>query len=200
MDLGDGGEVISLSIVDHVEASPDEREEYLRVSGVRRRRAAGENGGEATADDGADAGPVPAGADELRLLTPERFAELAAREQLLLTVTVNGFGKRTSAYEYRVTNRGGQGIINIETSARNGRVAATFPVGEHDQLMLVTDAGQTIRMPVHDIRVAGRNTQGVRLFHTAKDEHVVSAAHLEGEEGANGAETEEDVVPAADLG
>jgi DNA gyrase subunit A len=115
-------------------------------------------------------------------------------------VTVNGFGKRTSALEYRVTGRGGQGIINIETSARNGRVAATFPVGEHDQIMLVTDAGQTIRMPVQGIRVTGRNTQGVKLFHTADGEHVVSAAHLEGEEGANGVETEEEAVPAADLG
>jgi DNA gyrase subunit A len=140
------------------------------------------------------------GSTELRLLSPERFAELAASEQLLLTVTVNGFGKRTSALEYRVTGRGGQGIINIETSARNGRVAATFPVGEHDQIMLVTDAGQTIRMPVQGIRVTGRNTQGVKLFHTADGEHVVSAAHLEGEEGANGVETEEEAVPAADLG
>ena len=115
---------------------------------------------------------------ELALLSPERFAELEAREQLLLTITVNGFGKRTSAYEYRVTNRGGQGIINIETSARNGRVAATFPVAETDQVMLVTDKGQTIRIPVHDIRIAGRNTQGVKLFTTEPDEHIVSTARL----------------------
>ncbi|HEX8375040.1 MAG TPA: DNA gyrase C-terminal beta-propeller domain-containing protein, partial [Geminicoccaceae bacterium] len=162
MDLADGDEVISMSIVDHLDATIDERDEFLRVSNARRRRAAGENG------------DVEGGGEELRLLSPERFAELAAHEQLLLTVTVNGFGKRTSALEYRVTGRGGQGIINIETSARNGRVAATFPVGGHDQIMLVTDAGQTIRMPVHDIRIAGRNTQGVKLFHTGDGEHVVS--------------------------
>jgi DNA gyrase subunit A len=188
MDLAEGDEVISMSIVDHLDATIDERDEFLRVSNARRRRAAGENN------------DVEGGGEELRLLSPERFAELAAHEQLLLTVTVNGFGKRTSALEYRVTGRGGQGIINIETSARNGRVAATFPVGEHDQIMLVTDAGQTIRMPVQGIRVTGRNTQGVKLFHTADGEHVVSAAHLEGEEGANGAEAEDEAAPAADLG
>ena len=143
----------------------EERDEYLRVSGARRRQP-GENG------------DARRRACELELLSPERYAELEAREQLLLTITVNGFGKRTSAYEYRVTNRGGQGIINIETSARNGRVAATFPVAETDQVMLVTDQGQTIRIPVHDIRIAGRNTQGVKLFHTGSDEHIVSTARL----------------------
>ncbi len=164
MDLGAGDEVISMSVIDHVEIETDKRDEYLRVSGARRRQP-GENG-----ESGESA--------ELELLTPELYAELEAKEQLLLTITVNGFGKRTPAYEYRVTNRGGQGIINIETSARNGRVAATFPVAEADQVMLVTDQGQTIRIPVHDIRIAGRNTQGVRLFHTGADEHIVSTARL----------------------
>jgi DNA gyrase subunit A len=164
MDLEAGDGVISMSVIDHVEATTEERDEYLRVSGYRRRQ--GENGN-GEAENG-----------ELVLLTPERFAELEAKEQLLLTVTVNGFGKRTSAYEYRVTNRGGQGIINIETSARNGWVAATFPVQETDQVMLVTDKGQTIRIPVHDIRVTGRNTQGVKLFTTEPDERIVSTARL----------------------
>ena len=164
MDLEAGDEVISMSVIDHVEVTTEERDEYLRVSGARRRQP-GESG-------------EPGESVELELLTAERHAELEAREQLLLTITVNGFGKRTPAYEYRVTNRGGQGIINIETSARNGRVAATFPVAETDQVMLVTDQGQTIRIPVHDIRVAGRNTQGVKLFHTGPDEHIVSAARL----------------------
>ena len=109
-------------------------------------------------------------------------------------MTVNGYGKRTSAFEYRVTNRGTQGIINIDTSERNGRVAATFPVAEDDQLMLVTDRGQTIRIPVHDIRITGRGSQGVKLFHTDGEEQVVSAARLsdsgedEAEEGAEGGE------------
>ncbi|MFZ1428341.1 MAG: DNA gyrase subunit A [Geminicoccaceae bacterium] len=180
MDLGEGDEVISMSVIDHVEVETEERDDYLRVSGARRRQP-GENGSEAPENV------------EPELLSPERFAELEAKEQLLLTITINGFGKRTSAYEYRVTNRGGQGIINIETSARNGRVAATFPVAETDQVMLVTDQGQTIRIPVHDIRIAGRNTQGVKLFHTGSDEHIVSTARLsEGEGDGDGEEAGEE--------
>jgi DNA gyrase subunit A len=166
MDLDASDQVISMSVIDHVEATTEERDEYLRVSGYRRRQGENGNGG----------GDAESG--ELSILSPERFAELEAREQVLLTVTVNGFGKRTSAYEYRVTNRGGQGIINIETSARNGRVAATFPVAATDEVMLVTDKGQTIRIPVHDIRTTGRNTQGVKLFTTEPDEHIVSTARL----------------------
>ena len=165
-----------MSVIDHVDVGIEERDEYLGVAGARRRQ--GEDG---------DGEP---GSDELVLLSAERYAELEAREQLLLTITVNGFGKRTSAYEYRVTNRGAQGIINIETSQRNGRVAATFPVGEADQVMLVTDKGQTIRIPVHDIRIASRNTQGVKLFTTEPDEHIVSTARLADVEAE--AETDED--------
>ena len=112
-------------------------------------------------------------------MSAERRAELSAHEQHLLTVTENGFGKRTSAYEYRVTGRGGQGVINIETSARNGPVVASFPVTNGDEIMLVTHDGQIIRMPVHDIRIAGRNTQGVILFRTGKGERVVSVARLD---------------------
>ncbi|MGD9508357.1 MAG: DNA gyrase subunit A [Geminicoccaceae bacterium] len=176
MDLHAADEVISMSVIDHVEVAIEERDEYLRVSGARRRQ--GEDG---------DGEPENG---ELVLLSPERYAELEAREQLLLTITVNGFGKRTSAYEYRVTNRGAQGIINIETSPRNGPVAATFPVGEADQVMLVTDKGQTIRIPVHDIRIASRKTQGVKLFTTEPDEHIVSAARLS--EAENGTEVEDE--------
>jgi DNA gyrase subunit A len=176
MDLAAGDEVISMSVVDHVEVTIEERDEYLRVSGAARRKQAGENGDEE-------------GAMELRVLSPERYAELARREQLLLTVTANGYGKRTSAFEYRVIGRGGQGITNIDTSARNGHVTATFPVGDADQVMLVTDKGQTIRIPVTGIRITGRNTQGVKLFHTDADEHVVSVARLTDTE--NGDEAEE---------
>ena len=103
---------------------------------------------------------------------------MSTNEQFILTVTVNGFGKRTSSYEYRTAGRGGQGIINIETSDRNGNVIATFPVEESDQIVLMTDAGQVIRCPVNDIRIAGRNTQGVTLFRVNDDEHVVSVARL----------------------
>ena len=112
-------------------------------------------------------------------MSEARRAELSAHEQHLLTVTENGFGKRTSAYEYRVTGRGGQGVINIETSARNGPVVASFPVTSADEIMLVTHDGQIIRMPVHDIRIAGRNTQGVILFRTDEGERVVSVARLD---------------------
>ena len=119
-------------------------------------------------------------------LGANRLAELDAHQQLILSVTVNGYGKRTSAYEYRVTNRGGQGIINIETSKRNGPVVAAFPVADDDQVMLVTDRGQVIRIPVDNIRIAGRNTQGVTLFDVADDEHVVAVARLAGAAEANG--------------
>jgi DNA gyrase subunit A len=176
MELADGDQVISMSVLRHVEISQEERDEYARYASARR-RALGENG-DGEGDE----------AFEPKLLTPERIAWLERNEELILAITVNGFGKRTSAYEYRVTNRGTQGIINIVTSERNGRVAATFAVAEDDQIMLVTDKGQTIRIPVHDIRRTGRGSQGVTLFQTGEDEHVVSAARLEGAAGgdANG--------------
>lgn len=110
----------------------------------------------------------------------------------MLTVTANGFGKRTSAYEYRVTRRGGSGIANIATSTRNGPVVASFPVGPDAEIMLVTDGGQVIRMPVDDIRIAGRSTQGVILLRVADGETVVSAAGLsrEAEEASEAEEPE----------
>ena len=108
--------------------------------------------------------------------------EFADAEEFILTVTANGYGKRTSAYEYRRTNRGGQGITNIETSARNGCVVASFPAHNGEQLMLVTDQAKLIRTTVGDIRIAGRNTQGVTIFRVAEGEHVVSAARIDEEE------------------
>ena len=101
-----------------------------------------------------------------------------ANEEFILTVTANGYGKRSSAYEYRITNRGGQGIANIARTERNGDVVASFPVEDQDQIMLVTDGGQLIRCPVHDIRIAGRSTQGVVLFKVAEGERVVSVTRL----------------------
>ncbi len=111
-------------------------------------------------------------------LPAEQSEQMAALEEVILTITENGFGKRTSAYEYRVTGRGGQGIGNIDMTERNGPVIASFPVGPDDEIMLVTDAATLIRMPVDDIRIAGRRTQGVTLLRTADDERVVSAARL----------------------
>jgi DNA gyrase subunit A len=147
-------EVISLSILKGFPASTEERDAYLRAASWK------ENQNEAT-------------------LSTERMAEFAAAEEFILTVTENGYGKRTSAYEYRRTNRGGQGITNIETSKRNGCAVASFPAHDGQQLMLVTDQAKLIRTTVGDIRIAGRNTQGVTLFRVAEDEHVVSAARIE---------------------
>ncbi len=166
-------EVISLAVLTHVEAEPDERATYLRHS-AQKRRAAGEDvapEAEApAADDGeeaasADAGPVSA----------ERLTELEQLEQILLVVTDRGFGKRSSAYEYRVTGRGGQGIANINLSPRTGReVVATFAVRQGDGVMLVTDGGRLIRLPADQIRVTGRGAMGVTLLRLGESERVTS--------------------------
>ena len=152
--LKDGDEVISLSILGGFDASTEERDAYLRAAPWK------EN-------------------DNAPTLPAERMKAFEEAEQFILTVTANGFGKRTSAYEYRRTNRGGQGITNIETSARNGPVVASFPVRAADHLMLVTDQAKMIRTDVTTIRVAGRNTQGVTIFKVAQDEHVVSTAKID---------------------
>ncbi len=164
MELAPGDEVVSMSVLKHVVIDIEERDAYLRS----RRR----NGEEETEP----------------LLDAARIAELAAAEEMILTVTERGYGKRTSAFEYRVTNRGGQGIINIETSPRNGAVVATFPVGEDDQIVLTTSGGQVLRTPVsgeHGVRITGRNAQGVIIFDVGAEERVVSVARI-GENGVNG--------------
>ena len=155
INLAQDDEVISLSILRGFKTTTEERDAYLRAAAWKEDRA-----GEAT-------------------LSVERMAEFAAAEEFILTVTANGYGKRTSAFEYRRTNRGGQGITNIETSPRNGHVVASFPAHNGEQLMLVTDQAKLIRTTVGDIRIAGRNTQGVTLFRVAENEHVVSAARIE---------------------
>ena len=104
--------------------------------------------------------------------------EMKSKEEFILTITENGYGKRSSSYDYRETGRGGQGIINISTSERNGNVAASFPINSEDDIMLVTNKGQMIRVKVSEIRVAGRNTQGVRVFKTDSNEKVVTAVRL----------------------
>ncbi len=176
IDLAADDEVISISVLDHVAANAEEREEYLRVAASQRR----ENG------EGGAAQPT---------YGVQKHEEFAHAEQMILTITRNGYGKRSSAFEYRVTNRGGSGIINILTSARNGDVAASFPVGDGDQIMLVTDKGKMIRIPVGDIRIAGRSTQGVTLFNTDPGEHVVSAAHVPEAEGDTAAVEADDERP-----
>jgi len=152
--LVDDDQVISMSILHRVGTSQEEREAYLRCPAWREK-------------------------DEECNLPADRYAELVEGEQFLLTITENGYGKRSSTYEYRRTNRGGQGIINIVTSERNGGVVASFPVKPGEQLMLVTDQGKMIRTTVGDIRIAGRNTQGVTIFNVSENEKVVSVAKID---------------------
>ena len=176
--LAEADRLISLSILRHVEATSDERSAYLKM-----RRAVA---GEAAAEEGAETeGEETSGAIQL---SSERYIEMSAQEQVVLTVSVNGYGKRTSSFEYRTTGRGGKGIVAMSVNNRNGKLVASFPVEDSDQIMLVTDKGQLIRCPVEGIRVAGRSTQGVIVFDTAEDEHVVSVEHIgdDGENGENG--------------
>ncbi len=189
--LAKDDEVISMSILRHVEATAEERVAYLRQSNAAR-RAAGETVEETTTGNNDE--------EETSTnvtLSPERFAELAAQEEFLLTVSERGFGKRTSAYEYRLSGRGGQGIWNMDMSERNGPIVATFPLKEGQDIMLVSDGGQIIRLPVTGIRIAGRRTQGVTVFRVNEGEKVVSVAALEdtGETGNEGDGTETSPEP-----
>ncbi|MBC8037697.1 MAG: DNA gyrase subunit A, partial [Rhizobiales bacterium] len=119
-------------------------------------------------------------------LSQERYAAMGAAEQVILTVSSNGYGKRTSSFEYRITNRGGKGIVAMAVNERNGPLVASFPVEHSDQIMLVTDGGQLIRCPVDGIRKAGRSTQGVIVIDTADDESVVSVESLSEDEVGEG--------------
>ena len=181
VSLGKDDTVISMTILRHVEASAAERATYLKRS-LAMRRATGSDPVEETAQEVVAA--VTDGEDlpvqEIEL--GAKYAELDAQEQFVLTLSERGFGKRTSSYEYRTTGRGGKGIVAMATGSRNGRLVASFPVGHDDQIMLVTDGGQLIRVPVHDIRIAGRPSQGVTVFRAAVSERVVSVEHLEGED------------------
>jgi DNA gyrase subunit A len=179
--LADGDKMISLSILRHVEATADERMAYLkRANAVRR-------GGNGEAEENGVDNEEAEGAIELG---QRRYAELSAAEQFVLTISEKGFGKRTSSYEYRTTGRGGKGIVAMAITERNGRLVASFPVEETDQIMLVTDGGQLIRCPVDGIRIAGRSTQGVIVFSTAEGERVASVERLseESEDGEESAE------------
>ena len=182
--LAEGDEVVSMAILRHVDVNVDEARAYLRQSTIMR-RAAGEDAEvpEVSVEEGEETSAPEAA------LSPERYAELGALEQFVLTVSETGFGKRSSAYEYRVIGRGGSGIVAMAMAKKNSRIADSFPVEDTDQLMLITDGGQTIRLPVGQIRVAGRATQGVILFRLGEGERVVSverigeAQEIEGEAG-----------------
>ena len=158
MNLKNGDEVVSLSILHRVGTSPDEREAYLRFA------------------------PWKAEKEGEPDLSPERFEEMAEKEQFILTVCANGYGKMSSAYEYRRIGRGGQGITNIDNIKRNGPVVASFSATKADQLMLVTDKAKLIRISLATLRVIGRGSAGVRLFDVGKDELVVSVVRIDEDE------------------
>ncbi len=168
--LGDDDRVISMTILRHFEAEADERSLYLKQARLTR--------GETEAEVGSDEEAV-SGAGQL---DTERYSLMSAAEQFVLTVSENGYGKRTSSFEYRTTGRGGKGIVAMSTGPRNGQLVASFPVENGDQIMLVTDGGQLIRCPVEGIRIAGRSTQGVIVFDTAESERVVSVERIREEE------------------
>lgn len=174
-----GDYVVSISILKGTKEESDIRDKFLSIPVETR---------QAIALDSAAAEAV------VSELPKEKIIEMARDEEFILTVTENGYGKRSSAYEYRVTNRGGSGIVNIITSERNGNVVASFPIEEKDELILVTDKGKLIRTPIIDVRIAGRNTQGVTILKTASEEHVVTASRIQGIEGDEAVEGE-----AADL-
>ena len=185
--LDDDDRVISLSVLGHVDSTPAENRSYLRQAAVIRRSTDEESAEEEVLDNSAAAAEeedLDAGDTEEAQLSTERYGELGAHEQFILTVSENGYGKRSSAYEYRISRRGGKGIWAMSMSARNGPLVAAFPVTDEDEVMLVTDGGQLIRLPVNDIRIGGRMTQGVTLLRTALGERVVGVAHLadDGEE------------------
>ncbi len=183
--MAQSDEVISMSILRHMEASPAERSAYLKQSGAIRRAATGD-----------DAEPVDSVVDAedtgtAVLLSPERYAEMGAAEQFVLTVTAFGYGKLSSSYEFRISGRGGKGIraTDIDKLSEIGRLVAAFPVDHDDQIMLVSNRGQLIRVPVEGIRITSRASKGVRVFSTGEDERVVSVERLsdDSEEVPNGA-------------
>ncbi len=184
--LAEGDEVISMSLVDGGKGvTSEERDAYLRQSRAHRQaETQTDPQAEAVEEEPAAAGEEQAAVASFTL-SPERFAELQGKEEFVLTVASSGFGKRTSAYEYRVTGRGGKGV-ELMSLARGGEVVAAFPVGETDQIMLVTDGGTLIRCPVDGIRIAGRATRGVRIVNVSEGERVVSAIRIGEDDAGNG--------------
>jgi DNA gyrase subunit A len=169
--LGKNDRVISMAILRHVDVTAEERAAYLkRASAVRR----GTTEEEPSVESEEGVGAIELG--------EQRYVELSAAEQFALTVSERGFGKRSSSYEYRATGRGGKGIVAMHVTPKTGKLVASFPVEEGDQVMLVTDQGKLIRTTVAGIRIAGRATQGVIVLDTAEDERVVSVEHLSEEE------------------
>jgi DNA gyrase subunit A len=188
--LAEGDKLISLSILRHVDATAEERVAYLKRASAVRRGLNGE--AEEAAPDAEEAADAQVtGAIELG---EQRYVAMSAAEQFVLTISERGYGKRSSSYEYRITGRGGKGIVAMDVRERDGtirrktgKLIASFPVEDADQIMLVTDGGQLIRTRVEGIRIAGRSTQGVIVFDTAEGERVVSVERISEEGDENGA-------------
>jgi DNA gyrase subunit A len=182
INLGEGDQVIALSILTHSDATPAERIAFLKM-----RRASADEAVEPEVEE------TEEGAETPTQLDAQTYGLMEQAEQIILTISANGYGKRTSSFEYRVTGRGGKGIVAMAVNARNGDLVASMPVETSDQIMLVTDGGQLIRCPVAGIRVVGRGTQGVIVFNTAEREKVVSVERIgEVENGDGEAEGEGD--------
>src|SRR6185437_3651783 len=169
-------------ILGHQEMTPEVREAYLAEAG-KRRRATGEESAEATVAEGDDTAAAEPDSEEEPAapevaISEEQVDLLAAHEQMLLSITENGFGMRTSAYDYRITGRGGQGVLNVAVSERRGKVVAVLLADKQDQIILATDGGMVIRTSVRDIRIVRRNKQGVVVFKVSDGERVVSVAGL----------------------
>jgi DNA gyrase subunit A len=181
VNLGEGDQVIALSILTHSDATPAERIAFLKM-----RRAAADEAVETEVEE------TEEGAEAATQLDAQTYGLMEEAEQIILTISANGYGKRTSSFEYRVTGRGGKGIVAMAVNVRNGDLVASMPVETSDQIMLVTDGGQLIRCPVAGIRVVGRGTQGVIVFNTADSEKVVSVERIgEVENGDGEAEGDE---------
>jgi len=170
--LAEGDEVVSMAVIRHFAATPEERAAYLKM----RRAVAGALEEAEEAEAGPESGEEPEVAE---IALPEgRYAEMSAAEDLILTITESGSGKLSSSHDYPVRGRGGQGVWAMDSKMRGGRLVAAFPVELDDQIMLVTDTGQSIRCPVSGISFRSRGAGGVRVFNTAEDERVVSVAWI----------------------
>jgi DNA gyrase subunit A len=191
MKLADKDEVVSISILHGIRATAEEREAFRKFASAKRR---------ASGEEEADAAPEKDSGEALAdvALSDERIAEMEAAEEMVLTVTELGYGKRTSAFEYRVTNRGGSGVTGMSLGKKTGTIVASFPVEAGDQIMLMTDKGTLIRTPVQDIRICGRTSQGVITFRTADKEKVISAVRIAAdmivEDAADDAEMADDAA------
>ncbi|MDB5561408.1 MAG: gyrase subunit [Hyphomicrobiales bacterium] len=190
ISLADGDKVISMAILHHFEASSEERVAYLKMSRAVR--------GEGETEEGAADDLEEAVAGELN---QERYAAMSAAEQFILTISENGYGKRTSSHEYRITGRGGKGIVAMAVNKRNGHLVASFPVSSDDQIMLITNGGQTIRLPVEGdkpIRIVSRGSQGVIVLDTAEGERVMSVERISEPEADDDIEPGEGAAPATE--